>query len=92
MPTVAQTWEPVRDSDLVFYTNEEKRFVLYSGRNGTFIALVRKREGIWMKCTDPLTHFSALTIRDLIEWKRYKLGADLLATTPQARPYLRRVA
>jgi hypothetical protein len=90
MPTTEpETWEPLAPNELVFRTREDWQFVAYSGPGSTFfIAVVRKRDGVWMKRTDPLKPVSALTIRDLWEWGRYRKGAELLALTPQ-RPYLK---
>ena len=90
MPTTEpETWVPLEARDLVFYTREDGRFVVYNDASGTFIAAVRRRDEIWMKRTDPLTPFSALTIRDLVERERYKWGAALLTPIPHKRPYLR---
>ncbi len=81
----AETWEPLAANELVFSTREDKRFIVYSGPGGTFIAPVRNRDGIWMKRVDPLKPFSWLVIRDLMGWGRYKQGAELLATIPRRR-------
>lgn len=90
MPTTGpETWKPLEATDFVFWTRENKRFVAYSGPAGTFIGTVCLRDGVWMKRTDPLKPFSPLTIRDLVVWDRYRLGAELLAGTPHTRHYLR---
>ncbi len=79
MSTDKERWEPLRPKDLVFETSNDGAVTVVKMRDSVFGALVRKRNGRWMKRMDPLTIQSISYIQSLAKRKRFKKGAELLS-------------
>jgi|GEM_PF-3247031 len=77
-----EEWVPLKPDDYVFWTPNDEHVVVYPGGGACCGAIVRNRDGQYMKRTRPMTILNPLEIITLRDEGKYKRGADF---TPSKR-------